>query len=173
MAKQDEKAIKKRKWPATYDFETGNWYTGYDGSIQIVPTWQYVKDTDGNYIKEEYTDALGNTRIRSKVELSKNPKHVQKEVHEIRELTLRYDRYTRGRSAANFILVDEMGYSYETSCSGFDEFLTAIFSGDVYGEEGGYADKSGKIQKTTWFTAEFIQAKQGANIFIEYFGKSK
>lgn len=173
MSKQNMKNISKRKWPATYDTKTGKWYTGYDGHIVTVPTYEYVKDKNGELIPELYVNDRGITFTRMKQVLSDKPRHFQTEKHEIRKLTVRYSHYTRGRSAANFILIDKDDYSYETSLSGFDDLLTAIFSGLVRSDRCVYTDWDGQTKETTWFTANFVQAKQGGNIFIEYFGEAE
>lgn len=69
-------------------------------------------------------------------------------------MTVKLAGYGRGRSAANFYVEDLNGRSYEISMSGFYSLIEQVLSNKIELLDGGY------------FTATFMQTKQGANYFI-------
>ena len=91
--------------------------------------------------------------------------------HEVRELSLQYAGYQRGRSAANIEMVDEQGQKYLMSMSGFD-LLMKLCDGtaELLKNLPGHYDI---LRKTclngggVWFCGSFCQTKQGQNYFIE------
>jgi hypothetical protein len=74
--------------------------------------------------------------------------------HYTDKLTVKLAGYGRGRSAANFYVEDTEGYKYMMSMSGFYSLLEQVLIKGVTIKRGGY------------FTATFMQTKQGANYFI-------
>lgn len=69
-------------------------------------------------------------------------------------LTVKLAGYGRGRSAANFYVEDQEGHKYMMSMSGFFELMDLLLKSQTVAHKGGY------------FTATFVQTKQGANYFI-------
>jgi len=111
-------------------------------------SWKPVLNLDGSW----YTGWSGDIREKSDHNRKKNAILVTE--HHTEELTVRLDGYGRGRSAANFYVKDEEGHSYMMSMSGFYSLLEQVLLAESIIHNGGY------------FTATFMQTKQGASYFI-------
>lgn len=137
------KKLNKRKYPAVvYDGgdKDGKWYTGWEGDIRLE------KDPDW-YLKWQT--------------------HKIQDGHVSRKLELRYNTYSRGRSAANIHLEDKDGHMYELSMSAFDQLLTATMrpvseTTDQYD----ISMETNLLDGSVWFRGYFVQVKQGQNYFI-------
>lgn len=110
--------------------------------------WKPVYNLNGSW----YTGWSRDIHEDNKKYYKKNAK-VGKE-HFSKDLTVKLNGYGRGRSAANFDVKDEEGNSYMMSMSGFYSLLEQVLDMNTDIKRGGY------------FTATFMQTKQGANYFI-------
>lgn len=93
--------------------------------------------------------------------------------HEVRLLRLQYNGFTRGRSAANIIMVDREGFKYMMSLSAFDLLMQVTdMSVQRQKEEGSY-DKydisrlTGLNGQGVSYEGMYCQIKQGQNYFIQ------
>ena len=139
------KKLNKRKYPAVvYDGgeKDGKWYTGWEGDIRVE------EDRDKYHWMPSQTHKIVDQHISRKLEL-------------------RYNTYSRGRSAANIHLEDKDGHMYELSMSAFDTLLTATMrpsreTSDMYD----VAMSTDMLDGSVWFRGFFVQVKQGQNYFI-------
>lgn len=115
-------------------------------------TWRPLLHTDNLkwYTGYEHDTYVGNEESG----LYRRYRCVVADYHFSDELTVKLAGYGRGRSAANFYVEDQEGHKYMMSMSGFYELMEELLKAQTTIHRGGY------------FTATFIQTKQGANYFI-------
>jgi len=124
--------LKKRKFKAVVEKESGKWYTGY--------VEHYLTSlSDNQYYNERY------------------PLCIESDNHVVTNLSLKYSTYERGRSAANIVMVEADGYTYNLSMSSFDKLMLGANDPD---------NKNISLNDEGWFIGEFMQIKQGSTYFI-------
>lgn len=137
------KKLNKRKYPAVvYDGgdKDGKWYTGWEGDISL--------EGDPDHYRKYQT-------------------HKIQDGHVSRRLELRYNTYSRGRSAANIHLEDKDGHMYELSMSAFDQLLTATMRpASETTDQYDISMETNLLDGSVWFRGYFVQVKQGQNYFI-------